>query len=735
MKLKYIVFTLFTLIIVVLIGASFIEKIEGTPTAFSLVYDSLWFTILWGLMAVVGMVYIIRRKLFKRPITFAFHLSFVFILIGAGITHFFGIQGSTHIRKGETTDYYITSDHKINKFPFTLSLVDFQVENYPGTMSAMDYVSIIKAEDKKLQISMNHIGQHRGYRFYQSGYDEDGEGTMLSVAYDPWGIGMTYTGYGLLFLSMLMFLISPNEGFRKLLKNKTLVTTCLLVLTSCIPASAQEKGPRVLPKDVAEQLGNLYTYYNGRICPLQTIAKDFTTKLYGKASYKGYTPEQVFWGWILFPTTWTEEPMIKVKSQAAQAIGIKGSYASYLDFHDTKGYKLEDIMNQLHSGQEVDGAQAIHEADEKMNILLMLFNGQLLKIYPYKSEDEIRWFSQADKLPEELESEENKEQWFFIKKTQDYMAEQAVQENYNKVLEIASKILKYQKQEAEGTLPSNRVFHAEKQYNTIDYTRPMAMAFATIGIILFFIYVRLWIKDKKPSKKLSVPLCIILVLAILYLGYLIGLRGYISGHLPLTNGYETMQFMAFCTLILTLLLYRRYTLIMPYGFLLTGLTLLVNMMGQSNPQITLLMPVLASPLLSIHVCVIMLAYSLMAFCLFNGITALLLPKTPMYDKQIGQLTRMSKLMLYPALFCLTAGIFIGAIWANVSWGRYWGWDPKEVWALITMMVYAVPLHQASIPFLRNPKWFHLYMILAFLSVLFTYFGVNFVLGGMHSYAG
>ena len=315
------------------------------------------------------------------------------------------------------------------------------------------------------------------------------------------------------------------------------------------------------------------------------------------------------------------------------------------------------------------------------------------------------------------------------------MAEQAVQENYNEVLEIASKILKYQKQEAKGALPSNRVFHAEKQYNTIDYTRPMAMAFATIGIILFFIYVRLWIKDKKPSKKLSVPLCIILVLAILYLGYLIGLRGYISGHLPLTNGYETMQFMAFCTLILTLLLYRRYTLIMPYGFLLTGLTLLVNMMGQSNPQITLLMPVLASPLLSIHVCVIMLAYSLLAFCLFNGITAILLPKTPLYDKQIGQLTRMSRLMLYPALFCLTAGIFIGAIWANVSWGRYWGWDPKEVWALITMMIYAIPLHQASVPFIRKPKWFHLYMIFAFLSVLFTYFGVNFLLGGMHSYAG
>ena len=735
MKLKYLVFTLFLLIIIVLISASFIEKIESSSTAFSLIYGSLWFTILWSLLVITGVIYIIKCKLFKRPITFVLHMSFVLILLGAGITHFFGIQGSTHLRKGETTDYFITSDHRINKFPFTLNLIDFQVENYPGTLSAMDYVSIIKAEDKDMQISMNHIGQHRGYRFYQSGYDSDGEGTMLSVAYDPWGIGITYTGYGLLFISMLMFLISPKEGFRKLLKNKAVAAVCLLVLTSSIPVDVHAKEPRVLPKDVAEQLGNLYTYYNGRVCPLQTVAKDFTTKLYGKASYKGYSSEQVFWGWILFPTTWTEEPMIKIKSQVAQTIGIKGSYASYLDFHNTEGYKLEEVMNQIHSGQEVDGAQAIHEADEKLNVLLMLFNGQLLKIYPYKNNDELQWFSQADKLPVELENEENKEQWFFIKKTQDYMAEQAVQENYNEVLEIASKILKYQKQEAKGALPSNRVFHAEKQYNTIDYTRPMAMAFATIGIILFFIYVRLWIKDKKPSKKLSVPLCIILVLAILYLGYLIGLRGYISGHLPLTNGYETMQFMAFCTLILTLLLYRRYTLIMPYGFLLTGLTLLVNMMGQSNPQITLLMPVLASPLLSIHVCVIMLAYSLLAFCLFNGITATLLPKTPLYDKQIGQLTRMSRLMLYPALFCLTAGIFIGAIWANVSWGRYWGWDPKEVWALITMMIYAIPLHQASVPFIRKPKWFHLYMIFAFLSVLFTYFGVNFLLGGMHSYAG
>ncbi|MCQ2246446.1 MAG: cytochrome c biogenesis protein CcsA [Bacteroidaceae bacterium] len=192
--------------------------------------------------------------------------------------------------------------------------------------------------------------------------------------------------------------------------------------------------------------------------------------------------------------------------------------------------------------------------------------------------------------------------------------------------------------------------------------------------------------------------------------------------------------MALCSLVITLCLQNKFILMMPFGFLLAGLTLLVSMMGESNPQITPLMPVLASPLLSIHVCVIMLAYSLLAFCLFNGITALCLQKM-MHHNQIEQLHRISHLMLYPALFLLAAGIFIGAIWANVSWGRYWGWDPKEVWALITFMVYAMALHNKSIKWFCKPLHFHLYMVMAFLCVLITYFGVNFLLGGMHSYAG
>ena len=170
-----------------------------------------------------------------------------------------------------------------------------------------------------------------------------------------------------------------------------------------------------------------------------------------------------------------------------------------------------------------------------------------------------------------------------------------------------------------------------------------------------------------------------------------------------------------------------------FGFLLSGFTLLVSYLGQMNPQITHLMPVLSSPLLSAHVSIIMMAYALLAFMMLNGLYALIL-STLDREADLTSLTVLSRLMLYPAVFLLSAGIFLGAVWANISWGRYWSWDPKEVWALITLMIYAVAFHRQSIPLLRHPKVFHAYLLLAFLAVLMTYFGVNYFLGGMHSYA-
>lgn len=223
--------------------------------------------------------------------------------------------------------------------------------------------------------------------------------------------------------------------------------------------------------------------------------------------------------------------------------------------------------------------------------------------------------------------------------------------------------------------------------------------------------------------------------SILYLLINITLRGYISLHLPLSNGYETMQFMALCTLAISGILQRKFSLSLSFGCLIAGFAMLISMLGESAPQITLLMPVLQSPLLSIHVMIIMIAYTLLALIMMNGLTCLLLSLISQDKKQyIDKLTVISRILLYPAIGCLATGIFIGAIWANVSWGRYWGWDPKEVWALITLLIYALPLHTDALPRFKQSFFFHLFCVIAFLSVLITYFGVNFLLGGMHGYA-
>ncbi|MBO7463515.1 MAG: cytochrome c biogenesis protein CcsA, partial [Bacteroidales bacterium] len=207
-------------------------------------------------------------------------------------------------------------------------------------------------------------------------------------------------------------------------------------------------------------------------------------------------------------------------------------------------------------------------------------------------------------------------------------------------------------------------------------------------------------------------------------------RWYVSGRVPMGNGYETMLFMSLVIIMLALIFGNKIKILTPFGFLISGFTLLVAWLGQRNPQITPLMPVLNSPILSAHVSTIMIAYSLLAFTFFNGIFSFFIKD----EEKLSQLTVLSRIMLYPAEILLGIGIFLGAVWANISWGRYWSWDPKETWALITFMVYAVGFHRFSLKFLQNQRRMHLFFILAFLTVLMTYFGVNYFLGGMHSYA-
>ena len=335
-------------------------------------------------------------------------------------------------------------------------------------------------------------------------------------------------------------------------------------------------------------------------------------------------------------------------------------------------------------------------AADRAAVAEMFYNGQFTKIFPYCLGNQVSWYSPGGQvLPREIPVKEQ----FFIKQSMDFLTESIVTGQHDRAVEIIAKIKLFQRSMIGEVLPSETKTKAEIFYNKL--------------------------------RSVKFPVLITAQL---------GLRWWLSGHIPLSNGYETMLFMAWLLLLLTVILFRRFRFILWIGPLAALCCLLVAMMTGSGSEITPLMPVLQSPLLSVHVMTVMCAYALFFMQMLLGIQALILIKRnnsspDTFHHSLDRTTALSQLLLYPAVFLLTTGIFLGAVWANVSWGNYWSWDPKESWALITLMVYAVPLHKASLGIFSNPRFYHIYMVSAFLAVLVTYFGVNYLLGGMHSYAG
>ena len=534
---KHLSIGLFALITAILIVATIMEKIHGTEYVLQNIYCADWMIALWTTATLSGIVYVLQRRMQRQPVTLCLHLAFAVILLGAFVTHTTGRQGQMHLRVGEYSNQYLLPDSTIEKFPFSISLHGFEVTHYAGTETPMDFVSTIVIYDNERiegTVSMNSIFKHRGYRFYQSGYDNDERGTFLAVSHDPWGIGITYAGYSLLLLSMILFFVQPDSRFRTALRKGRNIAIILLMLFVSTTSSARN----------------------------------------------------------------------------TQQIPAKGNAIALLGT------------------------------------------------------------------------------------------------NYG----------------------------AEALYNSMSNNRPLAITCLATGTILFVLFC-INRKENRTRQILASWIKVIAWVTATYLSLQIALRWHIGGHIPLSNGYETMVFMAWLSILMTPIAGNRVKEMLPFGYIVCGLALLVSTFGDSTEQITPLAPVLRSPLLSIHVVVIMISYTLLAFTMLNGIAAVAIKVTRKNtEEEIAELQRISILMLYPAVFLLTAGIFIGAVWANVSWGRYWGWDPKEVWALITMLVYSAALHSGSIKAMRRPMFFHIYCILAFLTVLITYFGVNFILGGMHSYA-
>lgn len=690
--LKSLFVSIVLLLVIVLISATILEKLFGTDFSNRNIYHSYWFVILWGILAIVSVIYLVRYKIGKKLFVYSLHFSLLIILLGAFFTWTTSTKGIIHLRIAEKSNVVQVSKGKNNLLPFYISLIQFKVIYYPSTETPMDYESSVQISDGKHTLNdftaMNRIFKYKHYRFYQTAYDSDSKGTTLSVRYDPYGIAFTYFGYVLLFVSMAGFLFDKGCQCRKLwhqLKSESIITIFLLCLLP-LSSSAEIKTPKTIPLTTAETMGNLYVLYNGRICPLQTVAKDFTLKIYGRSSYKGLTCEQVLAGWIFYPVEWSSE-------------------------------RLPDKDKR--------------KENQRLYLIQTLYTGQLLKIFPYRTSKGIRWYAQGDELPKNMEPDI----WMFIRKSPDYLFEKICTHNYKGADEVLIKWQKYQAKTAVSILPSKRKFKAEKIYNSITHTKTITICCLLIGIISYTYYIIGFIRRKKAVESISLFLKTLWAAIFAYLTMQIILRGYISGYLPVSSGYETMQLMAWSTLFISRAMQKRFPLFLPVGFLLSGFFLLVSMFGESDPPITPLMPVLMSPLLSIHVVIIMISYVLFGFLSLNGITALILhSRKENFTPYINSIYLLSRILLYPAVFCLTAGIFIGAIWANISWGQYWSWDPKETWALITLMIYAMAFHADFLPVFRHPLFFHAYTAAAFICVLITYFGVNFLLGGMHSYA-
>lgn len=697
---------LMVLVTTTLATGTIIEKLSGTEAASAAVYNSWWFILLLALVAVGAIVAIIRDKMWHTPYRLLIYSSAVAILLGGGLSTWTGCHGSMMLQRDVPCGTFADADGTEYQLPFAITLEQFEVVTYPGSHAPMDFVSRIAVDGEKAEISMNNIYKRGGYRFYQEDYDEEGNST-LSVAHDPIGIAVTYTGYLLLVMGLVGMFLSRKSHFRQLFKRLPLL---LLLLT----AGTVSAAPATLPRHTADQMGRMQVLYKGRVCPLQTFAKDFTTKLYGKATYQGLTPEQVLGGWIFYYGEWCDEPVIKIKGDhTRQQLGMEGRYTS-----------LNNLLAHQKILERQPSSKELAAANEKLQLVLMVTNSKLLKIFPLTDTlGNIGWYSQNDPLPLSVDDDE----YLFVRKHLGYCQELVVRNDFAMLDTVFAKTCQYQQKQAGSVILPPARMAAERLYNALTTGRWLAMLTVALGLILFALTLSVSGNKAKGRHIYSRIATVLVMLLTAFLMLVIVLRWVAGGHVPLAGGFDSMNLMTVTLGIVALCTVHRHPSAPAVALLAMGLCQMVAMMSGSNPPITHLMPVLSSPLLALHVTVIMIAYALFLFVMLSSVAALIRPS------QRERLERTNLLMLYPAVSLLAVGIIIGAVWANISWGSYWSWDPKEVWALITLIVYLYPLYMAQKE-RHSHTLFHVYCAVAILSVAITYFGVNLILGGVHAYS-
>jgi len=703
---------------------------------------------------------------------------------------------------------------KIYNTPFSLKLDDFIMETYPGSSSPSAYESHIKIIDEGKQtpfkIYMNHVLNHKGYRFFQSSFDPDRMGTVLSVNHDYWGTLISYIGYTFLFGGMFFMFFWKGTHFWKLNKmlkdvNKKKAAAVILLLLSFglnaqkIETHGTTDGSREhihvegdnhshaqgsetlkpqgaqpftkmkvvsadeiiarnkISAEHADKFGYLLVQnFEGRIVPINTEALDVLRKLYKKDEFKGtdgksLTANQWFLSVNIDTPSWTMVPMIKVGTKGGDELKNKtkadeDGYTSLMNLFpaDANGnlrYILESDYNtafRKKPAEQTNYDKEVIAVNERVQIFNEFFSGQFMRIVPVKNDANHTWHSWLDqKMEPDMESQQVMGPYF----AEVLQAQQSG--NWAKADAQLAKLSEYQQKWGKAVVPAKSKVDLEVFMNKVNINFKLLIFYTLIGGLLLILgFVELF----KPKKVLNKAIKVIIVLGIVgYLFHFLGLvaRWYISGHAPWSNGYEAIIFISWVGITAGLLLYRNSNALIPAA----GFMVAVIMMGFAHggsaldPQITPLVPVLKSYWLIVHVAIITSSYGFFALSMIIAVISLvfyIISNKETYklhhDTTLKELVIVSEMSLTIGLFALTVGNFLGGIWANESWGRYWSWDPKETWAFISIMVYAFVLHMRLVPGLRSRWAFHVATMFAFCSMVMTYFGVNYYLSGLHSYA-
>lgn len=670
---------------------------------------------------------------------------------------------------------------KLYQLPFGVKLNDFIAEKYPGTVNAYkSFMSKVTIEDEHsfaYDIYMNHILDHGGYRFFQSSFMPDEKGTILSVNHDFWGTWITYIGYFLLYAGLMGIMFFGNTRFKDLgralenvKKKKAEMAVVILLLMGCFQGFAQpahEENHNNLPtqvqidslirattvtKEHADKFGELVIQdEGGRMKPLHTFTSELLRKLSGNDKFRDMNSDQVFLSMMINPAFWYHTEFIKVgqwqNDSIRQVLGVEKTkkYIKPVDLFDATGmYKLGPYLDDASSTTNPNEFQKdFIKVHERLSLLEMALSGAILKIFPLVNDENNKWISALEFRSGQYPVQDSLYAGFMTNSLPYYintLRSAIVTGDYSEPDKLLESIKQNQRNHGSEVMLSEKKIKAEIIHNKLDIFNRLYKYYMMVGGLLFLILIFRIFKDGKIWRGSTYLLKGLIIL--FFISHTAGLvlRWYISGHAPWSNAYESILYVSWATLGMGLLFARKSDLTLAASAFVASMLLWVGHQSWVDPSIANLVPVLDSYWVMIHVPIIVGSYGPFTVSMILGVVSLILiilttkKNKKRMEINLKELTIINELALTVGLIMLTIGNFLGGQWANESWGRYWGWDPKETWALVSIMVYAFILHMRLVPGLRG-RWIYNFMsVAAYGSIMMTYFGVNFYLVGLHSYA-